>query len=521
MAKLTNNLFGRRVWAIVVAVLMIVQLLPVSAIADNVVQADADGVIVDNVRNQGYDGGIDVDTVAVKDKENLSPIGQAGTQPTEEDSVTPIEPEEPVSDDGSEQEQGTISEAPDKEDESGDQIGEHITDLFERPDDGDANVESDPEQGETDPEQGDQPNADDGELEASADLSYYLVGTMNGWTVSSEYKLSPNPAVDGEYMITLYLEEGTEIKVTNADETAWYPEGADNNYPIETSGTYSIYCTPSNGSFSAVKYDTDTLTVTFKKGDVTVATVEVAPGATVGENMPEDPAAPEGQIFVGWKVGEADFTAESPITTNTTVTAAFAEKVVITFDPNTEENGELADILVEVAKDSKIGNQLPEVPTEQGYTTKWVKAGTDEEVTSETVATENFTAVVKLDKITYTVTFVQEDGTETTQTTDVDAGFAINELPAVTPKENKIGKWVYDLNESPVREFTVGTTVFEDTSVYAYYEQNIFTVEFKVDNAHYETLTTAAGTVRPLKVGSPKRTDRARSIPQNRRSAKI
>ena len=65
MAKLTNTLFGRRFWAVVVAILMVVQLLPVAAIADFAEQTDRNGIVVDTVPNLTYDGGTDVDTVEV------------------------------------------------------------------------------------------------------------------------------------------------------------------------------------------------------------------------------------------------------------------------------------------------------------------------------------------------------------------------------------------------------------------------------------------------------------------------
>ena len=88
--------------------------------------------------------------------------------------------------------------------------------------------------------------------------------------------------------------------------------------------------------------------------------------------------------------------------------------------------------------------------------------------------------------------------------TDIDAGFAINNLPEVTPKTNKIGKWVYP---GTTNEFTVGTVISENLTVNAYYEQNIFTVTFMVDNAQYEQMTTATGTTivlpsDPIKAGA-------------------
>ena len=169
-----------------------------------------------------------------------------------------------------------------------------------------------------------------------------------------------------------------------------------------------------------------------------------------------------------------------------------AEMITVTFDPRTEEGDAVAPITIEVAKGSTIGDKLPDVPAVPGYRTKWVIENTTTPVTAETVVEEAFTAVVdKSDKIKYTVTFVQEDGTTETREATIDTGFAVNDVPNVTPKLNKVGKWVYP---GTTDEFTVGTVVSEDLTVNAYYEQNIFTVKFMVDNAQYEEMTTATGT---------------------------
>ena len=78
--------------------------------------------------------------------------------------------------------------------------------------------------------------------------SYYLVGSMTDpqWEINEAYKLTLNTAAQGEeYMINnVYLESGTEFKVANADKTAWYPDGTDNNYQIESNGYYDIYFRP-------------------------------------------------------------------------------------------------------------------------------------------------------------------------------------------------------------------------------------------------------------------------------------
>ena len=50
-----------------------------------------------------------------------------------------------------------------------------------------------------------------GPIKAPA-VSYYLVGTMNNWTISGDYKLSANGDT-GEYMITVSLPANTQLKV--------------------------------------------------------------------------------------------------------------------------------------------------------------------------------------------------------------------------------------------------------------------------------------------------------------------
>ena len=166
-------------------------------------------------------------------------------------------------------------------------------------------------------------------------------------------------------------------------------------------------------------------------------------------------------------------------------------KWTVSFDPNTEAGGELSPIVIEVADGKTIGSALPSIEEVPGYNTKWVIKNTTTEVTAETIVTSDLEVVVSLEKIIYTVTFVQEDGTSSTRQTDIDDGFAVEDLPAVNPKTNCIGKWVYP---GTTNEFTVGTVVSEDMTVEPYYEQNIFTVIFMSDGSQYEEMTTSSGT---------------------------
>lgn len=74
---------------------------------------------------------------------------------------------------------------------------------------------------------------------------FYLVGSMNGWNVNEDYKLTQNTGSGTtEYMITLDLQANAEFKVTNGNKSAWYPDGMDNNYTISEAGNYNVYFRP-------------------------------------------------------------------------------------------------------------------------------------------------------------------------------------------------------------------------------------------------------------------------------------
>ena len=82
--------------------------------------------------------------------------------------------------------------------------------------------------------------------EQPAEASYYVVGSMNKWQASDEYKLATNEVAEGEYMTTLQLTAGDELKVikVEGETTTWYPDGMDNNLKVEVSGEYDVYFRP-------------------------------------------------------------------------------------------------------------------------------------------------------------------------------------------------------------------------------------------------------------------------------------
>ena len=82
---------------------------------------------------------------------------------------------------------------------------------------------------------------------------YYVVGTMNNWSLNASYKLSANPNATGEYMITgLNLSKTDQFKIVySADDVnksdSYYPQNDPNygaNGEITANGYYSIYFKP-------------------------------------------------------------------------------------------------------------------------------------------------------------------------------------------------------------------------------------------------------------------------------------
>ena len=77
------------------------------------------------------------------------------------------------------------------------------------------------------------------------EVNYYLVGSMNEWTVNEAYMFAANPATEGEYMLETTLTEGATLKVTSSTGT-WYPDGMGNDYTVDAAhaGEVIIYFRP-------------------------------------------------------------------------------------------------------------------------------------------------------------------------------------------------------------------------------------------------------------------------------------
>ena len=88
-------------------------------------------------------------------------------------------------------------------------------------------------------------------------IEYYVVGSMNNWELSADYKLAANPAQAGEYMKRFTFAANDELKVRKAIDgelDAWYPEGVGNNWVINEAGEYDVYFRPEGNSDWANNY---------------------------------------------------------------------------------------------------------------------------------------------------------------------------------------------------------------------------------------------------------------------------
>lgn len=128
---------------------------------------------------------------------------------------------------------------------------------------------------------------------------YYVVGTMNNWTIDKDYLMSPSNFDNHYELLQVSLQAGDELKIVYSDDgirrTTWYPTGVENNYIVEeTSLYYNIELAPD--------YDGE--------GDYWYADCIKAMPCTPPTDVP-DPTEPEPRNLTKelWESG-ADLTAE-------------------------------------------------------------------------------------------------------------------------------------------------------------------------------------------------------------------
>ena len=90
-------------------------------------------------------------------------------------------------------------------------------------------------------------------------VEYFMVGSMNDWTIDNVNQLLPSKTEEGLYELVTTFAANDEFKIVS-NTNVWYPEGMGNNYVVSEAGTYTISFRPEGnvegwyeGYFNVVK----------------------------------------------------------------------------------------------------------------------------------------------------------------------------------------------------------------------------------------------------------------------------
>ena len=292
-------------------------------------------------------------------------------------------------------------------------------------------------------------------------VTQYTVKFNDGTTDVKTVQIDENTAIGAENMPADPTKEGYTFD-------GWFD--GETKITAETVVTGNIAATAKFTLIPPTQY-----AVTFKDGETTVDTVMVNKGETVtAEKMPKAPEK-TGYTFKGWFIGEDEFTGDTVVNDNITVTAVYEiNKYTVTFKDGENELGK-----ADVDYNTAIGAEnMPADPTKEGYTFDgWYDGET--KITAETVVTGNITATAKFDVKSYQVTF-DIDGT-TEKVVTINYGDKIgDEMPADPVKEGYVFKGWFNGEE----EITKDTEVKGSFTATAKFEEKVpenFTVTFVSD----------------------------------------
>ena len=295
----------------------------------------------------------------------------------------------------------------------------------------------------------------------SAAVTQYTVKFNDGTTDVKTVQIDENTAIGAENMPADPTKEGYTFD-------GWFD--GETKITAETVVKGNITATAKFTLIPPTQY-----AVTFKDGETTVDTVMVNKGETVtAEKMPKAPEK-TGYTFKGWFIGEDEFTGDTVVNDNITVTAVYEiNKYTVTFKDGENELGK-----ADVDYNTAIGAaNMPADPTKEGYTFDgWYDGET--KITAETVVTGNITVTAKFDVNSYQVTF-DIDGT-TEKVVTINYGDKIgDEMPADPVKEGYVFKGWFNGEE----EITKDTEVKGIFTATAKFEEKVpenFTVTFVSD----------------------------------------
>jgi uncharacterized repeat protein (TIGR02543 family) len=232
------------------------------------------------------------------------------------------------------------------------------------------------------------------------------------------------------------------------------------------------------------------------KGEETSETREVASGAAVGENMPDDPAK-EGAAFDGWYTEEAgggdEFTADTEVTEDITVYAKWISiPCIVSFDVNGGDGPTPDPVTVDYG--ATLGDDMPTDPARTGYTFGgWY---TEQSVsgsvfTASTPVIANITVYAKWIADPRTVMFDVNGGDDPNpDPVTVNYGATLGENMPTNPTRTNytFGGW-YTEEAGGGEEFTADTEVTEDITVYAKWTIISYTVTFNGSGGEPATQT--------------------------------
>ena len=315
--------------------------------------------------------------------------------------------------------------------------------------------------------------------------TYYLVGTMNDWTSADAPVFEPfksgTPGVE-EYSLTVDLNAGDQFKAYGSNGS-WYPTGENNNYSITADGTYQIFFRPNydgNNDWhehvlyakNLTKYD-----ITWVDGDGhELKTDKVVFGDTPSYDGPTPTKTATAQYTYTFNnTWSPEILAA---TDNATYTAQFDATVNTYTVTWLDEDG------TELEKDEDV--PYGTTPTFNGTTP--TKEATDQfeytftgwtpEVSAVT-GDVTYTATFEPSLRSYTITWVDEDGTELEKDENVLYG-TIPTYNGETPTKEATAQYTYTFNGwTPLVESVSGDATY--TATYSS-TVNEYTIKFVNDD---------------------------------------
>jgi uncharacterized repeat protein (TIGR02543 family) len=326
------------------------------------------------------------------------------------------------------------------------------------------------------------------------------------------------------------------IDVTEPDTTV---SALPSTEPTRTGYLFKGWFTASGATFTTSTTVTDDITVyaqwdqivanahivTFDKNnndedstDASPAIKQVVPPNEKIDALPSTEPTRTGYTFAGWynteaETGGTQFTANTPVTSSITVYARWMVTYTVTFNKNAADATDANPATKTVTAPKTTVETLPVAPARTGYTfagwynTEAETGGT--QFQANTPVTSNTTVYARWTANIYTVTFNKNaadavDANPTTKTVTVPAT-NVGTLPAEPTRTGyTFAGWYTVQAATGGTQFLGNTAVTSNTTVYARWTANIYTVTFNknADDATNANPTTKTVTVPATTVGT-------------------